>query len=57
MCFYDWRQKVEHSASHYLAKTVALAKRQTGAERVKHVSHSMGGLVARAYVQGGRVKE
>ncbi|WP_255574170.1 acetyltransferase [Halobacillus sp. Nhm2S1] len=54
ICFYDWSQKIEHSASHYLAKTVAMAKRQTGAERVNLISHSMGGLVARAYVQGDK---
>ncbi|ARI75348.1 lipase family alpha/beta hydrolase [Halobacillus mangrovi] len=52
ICFYDWSQHIEHSAQHYLAKTIRYAKQQTGSDEVNIVSHSMGGLVSRAYVQG-----
>ncbi|MEH6940830.1 esterase/lipase family protein [Bacillus sp. JJ722] len=49
--FYDWRQPVPFSAYAYLAQTISEAKQKTGSNQVNLVCHSMGGLVARAYVQ------
>lgn len=51
VAFYDWRQPVGYSAARYLAPVIVWAKQQTGASKVNLVCHSMGGLVARAYVQ------
>ena len=49
--FYDWRQKIKESAQYYLTKTITLAKQVTGSNKVNLLCHSMGGLVARAYIQ------
>lgn len=50
IAFYDWRQPIAFTAD-YLVQTIAWAKQATGAGMVNVVCHSMGGLVARAYVQ------
>ncbi len=39
--------------SRALRRTIAQARQETGAERVHLIGHSMGGLVARAYVESG----
>lgn len=57
ICFYDWSQRIEHSAKEYLTKTVEQAKKKTGADKVNIVCHSMGGLVSRAYVQSKKYKD
>lgn len=49
---YDWRQPNEVSAQQYLQPVIQQAKQETGATKVDLVAHSMGGLVARAYIQG-----
>jgi pimeloyl-ACP methyl ester carboxylesterase len=51
-CGYDWRQDNLVSARR-LAGVVEQAKRETGAEKVILVAHSMGGLVSRAYCKSG----
>ncbi|WP_349410724.1 alpha/beta fold hydrolase [Pseudalkalibacillus sp. SCS-8] len=51
ICFYDWSDRIEHSARYHLIKTIQEAKLSTGETKVNIVSHSMGGLVARAYAQ------
>ncbi|QOS98400.1 alpha/beta hydrolase [Brevibacterium sp. JNUCC-42] len=51
IAFYDWRRPILYSAHTYLLRTIREAKQQTGASKVNLVCHSMGGLVARAYVQ------
>ncbi|AYK06045.1 esterase/lipase family protein [Brevibacillus laterosporus] len=51
IAFYDWRQPIPCSAHTYLVQTIREAKQRTGASKVNLVCHSMGGLVARAYVQ------
>ncbi|WNC14756.1 alpha/beta fold hydrolase [Brevibacillus brevis] len=50
VAFYDWRQPIAYSAD-YLIKTIRWAKQKTGSSEVNLICHSMGGLVARAYVQ------
>ncbi|QRG67604.1 esterase/lipase family protein [Brevibacillus choshinensis] len=50
IAFYDWRQPIAFTAE-YLVQTIAWAKQVTGYGMVNVVCHSMGGLVARSYVQ------
>jgi len=49
---YDWRQSNDISATQYLKPKIDEVKTETGASKVDLVAHSMGGLVARAYIQG-----
>jgi pimeloyl-ACP methyl ester carboxylesterase len=49
--FYDWRKPVAESAG-WLKDKITQVKAQTGATQVDLIGHSMGGIVARAYVQG-----
>ena len=56
---WDWRMPVSHTDSkgkgpawrHYLKPVIERAKRETGHPKVDIVAHSMGGLLARAYIQ------
>lgn len=48
---YDWRQGNIQSAIEYLMPAITRAKEESGAEKVDIIAHSMGGLVARAYLQ------
>lgn len=48
---YDWRNPVANATSNYLKPAIEKAKQETGASKVDIVAHSMGGLVARAYIQ------
>jgi pimeloyl-ACP methyl ester carboxylesterase len=48
--FYDWRKPIAESAGRLKAK-IDEVKAQTGATQVDLIGHSMGGVVARAYVQ------
>lgn len=49
---YDWRQSNSESVGEYLIPTIEAAKQATGAEKVDIVAHSMGGILARDYIQG-----
>ncbi|MFD2368824.1 esterase/lipase family protein [Brevibacillus sp. GCM10020057] len=51
VAFYDWRQPVTYAAES-LVQTIAWTKQTAGSAGVNLICHSMGGLVARAYVQG-----
>ena len=47
---YDWRQKNEYTAQR-LADRLAEIRQQTGATKVDVIAHSMGGLIARYYIE------
>lgn len=51
ICFYDWRQRIAFSTQKYLLKTITYVKKFTGCDKLNLVCHSMGGLLARSYVQ------
>ncbi len=51
VAFYDWRKSVRDSARLYLKPWIERAKQRSGASSVILVGHSMGGLVARSYIQ------
>lgn len=51
VAFYDWRKSVKDTASTYLKPWIDRVKQRSGARRVVLVGHSMGGLVARSYLQ------
>ncbi len=48
---YDWRQPNTYTAE-LLKSKIASIKIQTGHDKVDLVAHSMGGLVARSYIEG-----
>lgn len=56
---YDWRKTnglnpddAMNSGEEYLRDWISKAKEKTGASKVDIIAHSMGGLVARSYIQG-----
>lgn len=49
---YDWRQPNAESANEYLIPAIEEAKAISGKNKVDIIAHSMGGLVAREYIQG-----
>ncbi|MEW6611018.1 MAG: NosD domain-containing protein [Patescibacteria group bacterium] len=53
IAFYDWRQPNVISAQQYLKPMIDQAKQASGTDKVDIVGHSMGGILARAYIQGG----
>ncbi|HEY3383501.1 MAG TPA: NBR1-Ig-like domain-containing protein [Vicinamibacterales bacterium] len=48
---YDWRLGIDEIVNEYLAPVIEDAKKVSGMHRVDIIAHSMGGLVARAYIQ------
>jgi pimeloyl-ACP methyl ester carboxylesterase len=51
VCYYDWRNNNSISGENYLKPIVDDALAQSGANQVNIIAHSMGGLVARSYIQ------
>ena len=51
---YDWRQNNINSATDYLVPIINHAKQNSQSGRVDIIAHSMGGLVARAYIEGNQ---
>ncbi len=52
IAYNDWRVSSNDSARGYLKPVIDNAKAISGSEKVHLVAHSMGGLLARAYIQG-----
>lgn len=55
--FYDWREDCEESAHKYLETVITKAKKESGHSQVQILAHSMGGLVARSYIQGNYYRD
>lgn len=51
VAFYDWRRSVKDTAREYLIPWIDRARKRAKSEKVILVGHSMGGLVARSYIQ------
>ncbi|TVM01272.1 MAG: hypothetical protein CV087_11085, partial [Candidatus Brocadia sp. WS118] len=49
---YDWRKPVNSNVDTYLKPVIDKAKEVSGSDKVDIVAHSMGGLLARSYIQG-----
>ena len=49
---YDWRLEPPEIAAKFLIPKIDYARKVSGAQKVQIVAHSMGGLVARSYLQG-----
>lgn len=52
IAFYDWRKSNAENYQTYLVPIIEQAKQTSGQEKVDIVAHSMGGILARAYIQG-----
>lgn len=48
---YDWSQSVPQASLNYLTHWIDLAQSKTGSKKVDIIAHSMGGIVARQYIQ------
>ncbi|MFH1182945.1 MAG: alpha/beta hydrolase [Candidatus Moraniibacteriota bacterium] len=55
--FYDWRKPSEESAHQYLESVISEAKEESGHSQVHILAHSMGGIVARSYIQGDEFRD
>jgi pimeloyl-ACP methyl ester carboxylesterase len=53
VCPYDWRKKNEAAAEVLAQKIEALSQRHRGDQKITIIAHSMGGLVARYYLESG----
>ena len=51
VAFYDWRRPIDEIATNYLKPVIQEAQALSPTGKVDIVAHSMGGLVARAYIQ------
>ena len=51
IAFYDWRQSNINSVTDYLIPTIDRALENSPTDKINIVAHSMGGLLARRYVQ------
>jgi len=51
VAFYDWRRPIDEIATNYLKSVLYEARGLSPTGKVDIVAHSMGGLVARAYIQ------
>ena len=57
IAFYDWRQHNTNSVVDYLMPTIDKAVVNSPTGKVDIVAHSMGGLIARSYIQGSRYRD
>ncbi|WP_459766341.1 lipase family alpha/beta hydrolase [Alkaliphilus crotonatoxidans] len=52
ICHYDWRRRIEEIVPTYLIPMINEAKKKHPDQSIDIITHSMGGLVARAFIQG-----
>lgn len=52
VAFYDWRRPIPEIAENYIKPAIEQAAARSPTGKVDVVAHSMGGLVARAFIQG-----
>lgn len=52
VAYYDWRLPAQQAAEGYLRPVIEQMKAKYQVQKVNLVSHSFGGIVARAYIQG-----
>ncbi|AKL94460.1 PGAP1-like protein [Clostridium aceticum] len=52
ICYYDWRKNNESTVEVYLKPLLKQVKERYPNKKVDLICHSMGGIVARAYIQG-----
>ena len=51
ICFYDWRKSNIESTLKYLIPIIERIKQTHGNKKIDIICHSMGGLIARTYIQ------
>lgn len=51
VCFYDWRRKTSDTAKEYLEPLIEKVRGKHPNKKISLICHSMGGLVARNYLQ------
>lgn len=56
VCFYDWRRKTSDTAKDYLEPLIEKVRAKHPNKKISLICHSMGGLVARNYIQNGICK-
>ena len=54
---WDWREPLDRAYQIYLKRWIDDAKRKTGFAKVDIVAHSMGGLLARKYIQSAEYQD
>ncbi len=56
ICYYDWRKGIEEIVEEYLIPIVDKARKKFPHQTIDILCHSMGGIVARQYLQGDSYK-
>ncbi|MDO8512641.1 MAG: alpha/beta fold hydrolase, partial [bacterium] len=57
IAYYDWRKPVDETYKKYLMPKIDEARAKSGKRQVDIVAHSMGGLLARAYIQSNNYQD
>ncbi|MCC5910250.1 MAG: alpha/beta hydrolase [Clostridiaceae bacterium] len=52
VCYYDWRKQSDYTIEKYLIPLIHKVKEKHPNKKIDLICHSMGGIVARAYIQG-----
>ena len=55
-CPWDWRDPLETAVEEYLIPAIDEAKKNSPSGKVNIIAHSMGGLLARTYIQGSKYR-
>jgi len=53
ICYYDWRKSCTEIAKEFLQPLILEVEQQYPNQKIDLLCHSMGGVVARTYIQGG----